>query len=125
MVIFGIFKQSSTVNIASWTTTHLELFESFSPSAIGLLQLTMTLTGVILGMTMSVSGGAWDNCKKFIESGMYGGKKSPTHKNAVIGDLVGDVYKDTVGPAIAPLILTLYCLIEILCSFTQKFLFLS
>ena len=125
LVIFGIFKQSSTVNIASWTTTHLELFESFSPSAIGLLQLTMTLTGVILGMTMSVSGGAWDNCKKFIESGMYGGKKSPTHKNAVIGDLVGDVYKDTVGPAIAPLILTLYCLIEILCSFTQKFLFLS
>jgi K(+)-stimulated pyrophosphate-energized sodium pump len=123
LIIFGIFKQSSTVNIASWTTSHLELFESFSPSAIGLLELLMTLTGVVLGMSMSVSGGAWDNCKKFIESGVYGGKKSLTHNNAVIGDLVGDIYKDTVGPAIAPLILTLYCVVEILCSFTQRFLF--
>ena len=63
-----------------------------------------TISGVLLAMLMNNGGGAWDNAKKFIETGKYGGKKSDAHKAAVVGDTVGDPFKDTAGPSLHVLI---------------------
>lgn len=62
------------------------------------------LCGQLLAVMLSNSGGAWDNAKKLIEEGQYGGKNSPAHEAGVIGDTVGDPFKDTAGPALNPLI---------------------
>ena len=72
--------------------------------AVAGLLMVGTISGVLLAMLMNNGGGAWDNAKKFIETGMYGGKKSDAHKAAVVGDTVGDPFKDTAGPSLHVLI---------------------
>jgi len=72
-------------------------------SVAGLLMVG-TIAGILLAMLMNNGGGAWDNAKKFIETGQYGGKKSDAHKAAVVGDTVGDPFKDTAGPSLHVLI---------------------
>jgi K(+)-stimulated pyrophosphate-energized sodium pump len=72
--------------------------------AVAGLLMVGTISGILLAMLMNNGGGAWDNAKKWIETGQYGGKKSDAHKAAVVGDTVGDPFKDTAGPSLHVLI---------------------
>lgn len=74
------------------------------PEAVGAMLMVGTIAGILMAMVLNNSGGAWDNAKKFIEDGFGGGKGSDTHKAAVVGDTIGDPFKDTAGPSLHVLI---------------------
>jgi K(+)-stimulated pyrophosphate-energized sodium pump len=103
-IVTGVALRQLAVPAAIGVVTPLVVGFVLGPVALAGLLLGVILSGFPLALTMTTGGGAWDNGKKYIEEGHYGGKHSDAHKAAVVGDTVGDATKDTAGPAINPLI---------------------
>jgi K(+)-stimulated pyrophosphate-energized sodium pump len=78
--------------------------EHLGAEAVASFLMIATVVGILMAGFLNNGGGAWDNAKKYIETGVYGGKKSDAHKAAVVGDTVGDPFKDTAGPSLHVLI---------------------
>jgi K(+)-stimulated pyrophosphate-energized sodium pump len=89
------------------------VFPDVAPAAVGALIMVGTIVGVLMANFLNNGGGAWDNAKKYIEEGNHGGKGSPAHAAAVVGDPIGDPFKDTAGPSIHVLVklLSTICLV--------------
>jgi K(+)-stimulated pyrophosphate-energized sodium pump len=85
--------------------------------AVAAMLMVGTMAGILVATMLNNGGGAWDNAKKFIETGMYGGKGSDTHKAAVVGDTVGDPFKDTAGPSLHVVIKLLSTITLVLAPF--------
>jgi K(+)-stimulated pyrophosphate-energized sodium pump len=104
-VIFRHFSSSFNLKeLADSPTIHGVPMNLSGAEAVAALLMVGTISGILLAMLMNNGGGAWDNAKKFIETGQYGGKRSEAHKAAVVGDTVGDPFKDTAGPSLHVLI---------------------
>ena len=93
--------------------TYRFLFPEVAVAAVGALIMVGTIVGILMANFLNNGGGAWDNAKKYIETGAHGGKKSPAHAAAVVGDTIGDPFKDTAGPSIHVLVklLSTICLV--------------
>ena len=120
-LIFRHFSQSYQAGAALYSPGAILAVPAIAGKAVNLagaeavagLLMVGTISGVLLAMLMNNGGGAWDNAKKYIETGQYGGKKSDAHKAAVVGDTVGDPFKDTAGPS-------LHVLIKLLATITSR-----
>ena len=94
-------------------------------NAVGGLLVGGTASGFVLAIMMANSGGAWDNAKKYIEEGQFGGKGSEAHKAGVVGDTVGDPFKDTAGPSINILIKLMSMVSIVFAAFVIQFTLVS
>jgi K(+)-stimulated pyrophosphate-energized sodium pump len=94
MVLPGLLVVAAPVVVGLW----------LKAEAVGGFLMVSTIVGVIMALFLNTGGGAWDNAKKYVETGAHGGKRSEPHKAAVVGDTVGDPFKDTAGPSLHVLI---------------------
>jgi K(+)-stimulated pyrophosphate-energized sodium pump len=104
-VIFRWFKGFSVGEVAQMPIdVNGHPINLIGAESVAALLMVGTVVGILLATLMNNGGGAWDNAKKYIETGQYGGKRSEPHKAAVVGDTVGDPFKDTAGPSLHVLI---------------------